>query len=63
MRPLSRGGVYLNFPGFLEEGERLVREGYGANYARLRELKAKYDPTNLFSLNANIDPTGRPGGQ
>jgi FAD/FMN-containing dehydrogenase len=63
MRSRSRGGVYLNFPGFLEEGERLVREGYGANYERLREIKAKYDPTNLFRLNANIDPKARPGGQ
>jgi FAD/FMN-containing dehydrogenase len=63
MRSLSRGGVYLNFPGFLEEGEPLLREGYGANYQRLREVKAKYDPTNLFRLNANIEPKPRPGGQ
>jgi FAD/FMN-containing dehydrogenase len=63
MRSRSHGGVYLNFPGFLEEGERLLREGYGANYERLQQLKAKYDPTNLFHLNANIEPKARPGGQ
>jgi FAD/FMN-containing dehydrogenase len=56
MRSFSGGGVYLNFPGFLEEGEQLLREGYGRNYERLVEVKTKYDPTNLFRLNANIEP-------
>jgi FAD/FMN-containing dehydrogenase len=58
MRPHSDGGVYLNFPGFLEEGEELMRGGYGPNYERLAELKAKYDPENLFRLNANVPPAG-----
>ncbi|OEU96197.1 FAD-linked oxidase [Streptomyces oceani] len=52
----STGGVYLNFPGFLEEGEQLLRQGYGANYERLTSVKATYDPANLFRLNANITP-------
>jgi FAD/FMN-containing dehydrogenase len=56
LQSFSRGGVYLNFPGFLEEGERLMREGYGRNYDRLVEVKTKYDPTNLFRLNPNIAP-------
>jgi FAD/FMN-containing dehydrogenase len=25
---------------------------------RLVEVKRKYDPTNLFSMNQNIDPSG-----
>jgi FAD/FMN-containing dehydrogenase len=57
LRSFSEGGVYLNFPGFLEEGEQLLHEGYGKNYERLAEVKTKYDPTNLFRLNANIEPT------
>jgi FAD/FMN-containing dehydrogenase len=57
MRPFSDGGIYLNFPGFLEEGEELLREGYGRNYERLAEVKAKYDPNNLFRLNANLEPS------
>jgi FAD/FMN-containing dehydrogenase len=56
MRSFSGGGIYLNFPGFLEEGEELLHEGYGRNYARLVDVKTKYDPTNLFRLNANIEP-------
>ena len=57
MKPSSRGGTYLNFPGQGEEGESLLRASYGsANYDRLVELKTKYDPTNLFRLNQNILP-------
>jgi FAD/FMN-containing dehydrogenase len=57
----SNGGVYLNFPGLGEEREELVRAGYGVNYDRLAELKATYDPENLFRMNLNIaapQPTG-----
>ena len=56
LRAFSTGGVYLNFPGFLEEGDDLLREGVGANYDRLVEVKTRYDPTNFFRLNANIPP-------
>ncbi len=57
MRRFSDGGMYLNFPGFLEEGDKLLRDAYGENYERLVTLKNKYDPTNLFRLNQNIKPT------
>jgi FAD/FMN-containing dehydrogenase len=53
----STGGVYLNFPGLAEDNEALVRAGYGVNYDRLAELKAKYDPANLFRMNLNIPPS------
>ena len=52
----STGGVYLNFPGLGEEQEALARAGYGVNFGRLAELKAKYDPDNLFRMNINIPP-------
>jgi FAD/FMN-containing dehydrogenase len=48
-------GYYINADSDVED-ER-VRETYGANYVRLAQLKNKYDPTNLFRLNANIKPT------
>jgi len=56
--PHSTGGMYLNFAGLGEEKEALVKAGYGDNYARLAELKAKYDPGNLFRMNLNIAPGG-----
>jgi FAD/FMN-containing dehydrogenase len=58
MHAFSSGGLYLNFAGFGEEREALVKAAYGANYDRLVALKNTYDPTNLFSVNQNIVPTG-----
>ena len=57
MEPYSSGGLYVNFAGLGEEGEKLVRDAYGSHYDRLVALKNKYDPTNLFRLNQNIKPT------
>ena len=56
MKDLTKGGTYLNFPGFAEEGEDLVKSTYGTHYDRLRTVKAKYDPGNLFRGNFNIKP-------
>jgi len=48
-------GVYVNF--LMEEGRDRIHEAYGAEkYARLQELKRRYDPDNLFRLNQNIPP-------
>lgn len=58
MRPFSDGSVYLNFPGFLEGGDDMMRTTFGSTYKQLVALKDEYDPTNLFSLNQNITPSG-----
>ena len=57
MRRFSDGGMYLNFPGFLEEGQEMMRDAYGENYERLVALKNEHDPTNFFRMNQNITPT------
>ncbi len=47
--------VYVNF--LMEEGEERIRDAYGAaKYDRLKALKRRYDPDNLFRLNQNIPP-------
>lgn len=56
LQGFSKGGSYLNFPGFGEEKEAMLRASYGENYDRLVELKTKYDPGNLFHMNLNIAP-------
>jgi hypothetical protein len=47
-------GTYLNFNGETDAGTRGAQ--FGENMARLREIKARYDPTNLFRCNHNISP-------
>jgi hypothetical protein len=54
MQPYARAGVSVNF---LEEtSEERVRASYGDNYARLVEVKKRYDPKNFFRSNQNIPP-------
>jgi FAD/FMN-containing dehydrogenase len=51
----SDSGSYVNFLG--DEGEARIRAAYpGSTWDRLVEIKARYDPTNLFRLNQNIAP-------
>jgi hypothetical protein len=51
LQPFAHG-VYVNQLG--DTSDQLVRSAYGPNYARLVEIKKKYDPTNLLRLNQNI---------
>jgi hypothetical protein len=45
---------HVNYLG--DEGVEAVHATYGRNYARLSELKLKYDPGNFFRFNQNIFP-------
>lgn len=54
LHPHSAGGAYVNM--MMDEGQERVRAAYRDNYARLAEVKKRYDPTNLFHVNQNIKP-------
>lgn len=54
LHPYSMGGAYVNF--MMEEGTDRVKASYGDNYKKLVQVKAKYDPGNLFRVNQNIKP-------
>ncbi len=55
VHPYDLPGAYPNFM-MDDEGEARVRASFGDNYARLAQLKAKFDPGNLFRVNQNISP-------
>ncbi|MEZ4500403.1 MAG: FAD-binding oxidoreductase [Thermomicrobiales bacterium] len=56
MAPFASGKTNLNFPGYGNE-PGFARAAMGENWDRLLDVKRRYDPTNLFRLNQNIDPT------
>jgi FAD/FMN-containing dehydrogenase len=59
IEPSLTGGAYINF--LSAEGAARVEAAYGAEkFARLRDLKDRYDPTNLFHRNQNVPPTAEP---
>ena len=47
-------GSYVNFMTDYEDDR--IRSAYGPKFDRLQQLKAKYDPQNVFHMNANIPP-------
>jgi FAD/FMN-containing dehydrogenase len=50
-------GRYVNYLNADEVGEAsAVAAAFGPNWKRLREVKGKYDPDNVFHLNQNITP-------
>lgn len=52
--PYASAGAYVNFMTG-DEGNTEVT-AYGANYARLTQIKKQYDPDNIFHINHNIKP-------
>jgi FAD/FMN-containing dehydrogenase len=55
LEPHVKGSAYVNHLA-ADDRPETVRASFGENYAKLRQVKGVYDPTNLFRLNANIAP-------
>ncbi|MGH9158583.1 MAG: FAD-binding oxidoreductase, partial [Vicinamibacteraceae bacterium] len=49
-------GFYVNDLE-VEHTDAAIQENYRRNHARLVAVKDRYDPTNLFRLNANVQPS------
>ena len=56
MKEFSTGGNYINFLTE-DEGPERVRAAWGESLQRLAQIKAKWDPDNVFRTNRNIRPT------
>ncbi len=54
LEPFTRGFYVNDMPR--EVTAQDINANYRGNYAKLAALKTKYDPTNLFRLNANVQP-------
>jgi hypothetical protein len=54
LHPYSVGGGYVNM--IMDEGPDLVQAAYRENYTRLTQVKATYDPGNLFHVKQNFKP-------
>src|SRR6266700_1530064 len=59
LAPWTGRGVYVNMLNFDEQDRVVEALGGPEKYAELARLKARYDPANLFRMNANILPAGR----
>lgn len=55
IEPTISGSAYVNHLAGDDSVEK-IRASFGPNIDRLAQIKAQYDPTNLFRLNANIPP-------
>jgi len=55
MKTFSTGGTYINFLTEDEGGER-TEAALGVSLKRLAEVKARWDPENVFRTNRNIQP-------
>ena len=55
MKSFSTGGTYINFMN-ADDGAERTQAALGKSLERLAKIKAKWDPTNMFRTNRNIQP-------
>jgi FAD/FMN-containing dehydrogenase len=61
LEQFTTGAAYINDLGRgTDEGPAEIAAAFGTNYDRLARIKARYDPSNFFSHNQNIAPSGEP---
>ena len=58
LKTFSTGGTYINFLTE-DEGPERIEAALGKGIQRLAEVKAKWDPQNVFRTNRNIKPDER----
>jgi FAD/FMN-containing dehydrogenase len=56
LQPFTGTNRYVNYLGDDETADAALAAAYGPNLDRLRKVKAKYDPDNVFHHNVNIRP-------
>jgi FAD/FMN-containing dehydrogenase len=56
LKPFQGARRYVNYLDADDSVESALSSVYGPNLPRLRELKRRYDPQNVFHLNVNIPP-------
>ena len=56
LQPFVGSDRYLNYLDHDDAADAALRAAYGPNLDRLRKIKAKYDPQNVFRHNVNITP-------
>ena len=56
LEPFFTGRRWLNYLGEDDMASASLDAAYGPNQERLAQIKAAYDPTNLFRLNLNVEP-------
>jgi len=59
LEPHLSGGAYSNF--MEDDDDEAAAVAYGSTLERLQQIKAIYDPDNIFRLNQNIEPATSPG--
>ena len=56
LKPFAGMRRYANYLGADEDSGAAASAAYGQNLAKLRQLKTRYDPNNIFHHNVNIPP-------
>jgi FAD/FMN-containing dehydrogenase len=54
INPHTAAATHVNF--MMDEREGRIKAAFGDNYERLREVKAEFDPENIFHVNQNVKP-------